>query len=137
VLKLADIVTYMTKSEFTKQIVVYIIDRHPLESPEEGPFFRWLHVDNNFREQLEGIIGTYEPDNLTLMHDDEPGGDAWDQLLDELIQERIQYLVTHLAPLSSAQRQQLIGVCAEVGTQLITPSDAGRNRLSDESDRKP
>jgi hypothetical protein len=37
-------------------------------------------------------------------------------------------VVTHLAPLSSAQRQQLIGICAQVGTQLITPGDAGRNR---------
>jgi hypothetical protein len=136
VLKLADIVKNMTKSEFTQRIVVYIVDHHPLESAEEGPFFRWLHVDNNFREQLEGIIGPYEPEKLTLMQDDEPGGEAWDQLLDDLLQERVQYLVTHLAPLSPAQRQQLIGVCAEVGTQLITPSDAGRNRLSDDSDRK-
>jgi hypothetical protein len=37
-------------------------------------------------------------------------------------------VVTHLAPLSPAQRQQLIGVCAATGAQLITPGDAGRTR---------
>lgn len=124
----------MTNLEHTKLIVVYIIDRHPLQNPEDGPAFRWLHTNDKLRKQLEGIIGPFEPDKLSVISDDEPGGEAWDRLLDDLIQERVKYLVTHLAPLSPAQRQQLIAVCAEVGTQLITPSDAGRNRISENSD---
>jgi hypothetical protein len=87
-----------------------------------------LHFDNDFRRELEQIVGPYDPRKLTLLIDNHPGGEAWEQLLDDLYENRIRYLVTHLAPLSGAQRQQLIGVCAEVGTQLITPSDAGRNR---------
>jgi hypothetical protein len=122
----------MAQAEIPKQVVVYMVKKHPLESPEEGPFFRWLHFDHDFRQQLEGIIGPYDPQKLTLMVDNEPAGEVWAQLLEDLMQERIKFLVTHLAPLTPAQRQQLIGVCAQVGTQLITPSDAGRNRQSQE-----
>jgi hypothetical protein len=32
--------------------------------------------------------------------------------------------VTHLAPLTSAQRQQLIAICALCGAQLVTPGNA-------------
>lgn len=123
---------YMTKSTLPNQVVVYIVKRHPLESADEGQLFRWLQYDHDFRRELEDIIGPYDAQELTLLIDDQPAGRAWEQLLHELVEERIRCLVTHLAPLSSAQRQQLIGVCAEVGTQLITPSDAGRNRASDE-----
>ncbi|MGD2162826.1 MAG: hypothetical protein PVH60_01675 [Anaerolineales bacterium] len=122
----------MAQAEAANQVVVYMVKRHPLETVEEGPFFRWLHFDNDLRQQLEGIIGPYDPQKLTMMVDSEPAGEAWEQLLEDLIQERIKYLVTHLAPLTPAQRQQLIGVCAQVGTQLITPSDAGRNRQSED-----
>jgi hypothetical protein len=52
-----------------------------------------------------------------------------------LLAEQIQMVITHLAPLSSAQRQQLIGVCAQTGAQLITPGDAGRNRLGEKGTR--
>lgn len=38
-------------------------------------------------------------------------------------------VITHLAPLTSAQRQQLIAFCAQAGTQLITPGNAGLRRL--------
>jgi hypothetical protein len=38
--------------------------------------------------------------------------------------ERFHTVVTHLAPLSSAQRQQLIGICALSGAQLVTPGNA-------------
>jgi hypothetical protein len=109
-------------------IVVYLIERHPLDLPETGPLFRWLHSENDMRRQLEGLIGPYDPDDLRILLDHEPAGPAWKQLLDGVIQEQVRTVVTHLAPLSSAQRQQLIGVCAEMGARLITPSDAGRNR---------
>lgn len=126
----------MTQSYVSKQVVVYIVKRHPLERPDEGRLFQWLQYDNDFRRQLEGIIGPYDPHALTLLIDDLPAGEAWNRLLEDLIQERIASVVTHLAPLSAAQRQQLIGVCAQVGAQLITPGDAGRNRLS-ENHKKP
>lgn len=109
-------------------IIVYIIDRHPLEVSETGPFFRWLHFDNNFKRELEDIIGPYDPDKLSVLIDEKPAGSEWRTLLDHLLHEQVELVVTHLAPLSAAQRQQLIGVCAQVGAQLITPGDAGRNR---------
>ena len=111
-----------------RPIIVYIINRHPLEVSETGPFFRWLHFDNDFKRELEGFIGPYDPDQLSVLIDEEPAGSAWHSLLDHLLREQVELVVTHLAPLSPAQRQQLIGVCAQVGAQLITPSDAGRNR---------
>ena len=111
-----------------KLIIVYIIDRHPLEVSDTGPFFRWLHFDNDFKRELEDLIGPYDPDKLSVLIDEEPAGSEWRSLLDRLLREQVEFVVTHLAPLSSAQRQQLIGVCAQVGAQLITPSDAGRNR---------
>jgi len=122
----------MASSNSSEQVVVYIVKRHPLESADEGQLFRWLHYDNDFRRELEDIIGPYDPQKLTLLIDDHPAGEVWEQLLVDLLEERVRYLVTHLAPLSAVQRQQLIGVCAQVGTQLITPSDAGRNRESEQ-----
>lgn len=121
----------MSQSDPQQSVVVYLVKHHPLEQPEEGQFFRWLHFDNDFHHQLKGMLGPYDPQKLTLLVDDQPAGEAWHLLLENLIQERIRYVVTHFAPLSPAQRQQLIGVCAEVGTHLITPSDAGRNREDD------
>jgi len=111
-----------------KPIVVYLIDHHPLEVSETGSSFRWLHLENDFKRELEGYIGPYDPDQLSVLIDEQPAGSAWRTLLDHLLREQVELVVTHLAPLSPAQRQQLIGVCAQVGTQLITPSDAGRNR---------
>lgn len=111
-----------------RPIIVYVIDRHPLEVSETGPFFRWLHFDNDFKRELKDLIGPYDPDQLNILIDEEPAGSAWRTLLDHLLREQVELVVTHLAPLSPAQRQQLIGVCAQVGAQLITPSDAGRNR---------
>ena len=58
-------------------IVVYIIDRHPLEIPETGPSFRWLHMDNDFKRELEGLIGPYDADHLS-----EVGGATDDAILD-------------------------------------------------------
>ncbi len=111
-----------------RPIVVYIVERHPLENPETGPSFRWLHMDNDFKRELEGLIGPYDVDHLSVLVDDVPAGEAWNLMVKSLLDEKIEFVVTHLAPLSSAQRQQLIGICAEVGAQLITPGDAGRNR---------
>ena len=111
-----------------RPIIVYIINRHPYEVSDTGPFFRWLHFDNDFKRELEGLIGPFDPDQLKFLIDEEPSGSAWSALLDQLLHEEVELVVTHLAPLSPAQRQQLIGVCAQVGVQLITPSDAGRNR---------
>jgi len=111
-----------------KPIIVYIIDRHPLEVSETGPFFRWLNFDNDFKRELEDLIGPYDPDKLSVLIDEKPAGSRWRTLLDHLLREQVELVITHLAPLSPAQRQQLIGVCAQVGAQLITPSDAGRNR---------
>lgn len=111
-----------------KPYVVYLVERHPLERIETGPFFRWLHFDNDFKKQLEDLIGPHNPEKLTMLVDEQPAGRAWDLLLESLLEEQIELVITHLAPLTPAQRQQLIGVCAQAGAQLITPADAGRNR---------
>jgi hypothetical protein len=120
----------MNPSLGIKPIVVYIVERHPLDLPQTGPIFRWLHTEDDFRRQLEGLIGRYDPDDLTILTDTRPAGEAWKSLLEALMQESVRMVITHLAPLSSAQRQQLIGVCAQMGARLITPADAGRNRRS-------
>ena len=112
----------MTTRSVIQPIVVYLVDRHPLEIPGTGPLFRWLHLNNDYKSQLDGLIGPFDHN--------QPDGEAWLLLLENLLEGKIQTVVTHLAPLTSAQRQQLIGVCAEVGTHLITPGDAGRNRES-------
>jgi hypothetical protein len=109
-------------------IVVYLIERHPLEIPGTGPVFRWLEFDNDFKHALAKLIGPFDPDHLTMLIDEMPAGPAWEKLIGGLLNEQVRTVVTHLAPLSSAQRQQLIGVCAQTGARLITPGDAGRNR---------
>ncbi|KPK89089.1 MAG: hypothetical protein AMJ88_18085 [Anaerolineae bacterium SM23_ 63] len=125
----------LTKITSLQPIVVYLIEQHPLDLPETGPLFRWLELDNDFKRELEGLIGPFDENDLTMLVDKPPAGSAWKQLLKGLLDEQIQMVITHLAPLSSAQRQQLIGICAQTGAQLITPGDAGRNRLGEERSR--
>ncbi len=127
----------MAASAALNPIVVYIVERHPLEDPLSESGFAWLDpADETHR--LEGLIGAHDPSQVSYLVDQSPGGPAWKDLLEALLQERLRMVVTHLAPLSPAQRQQLIGVCAQTGTQLITPSDAGRNRtLSSEPKTRP
>jgi hypothetical protein len=79
-------------------------------------------------DELEGLIGPFDEREVIVLTDETPAGPEWDFLLENLLHEDVRMVVTHLAPLSSAQRQQLIGICAQTGTQLITPGDAGRPR---------
>jgi hypothetical protein len=112
-------------------VLVYLIRRHPLDSADPSNAFRWLHQDNGYRRSLEGLLGSpFRAEDLEILVDDRPAGPAWRKLLASLMEEKVTAVVTHLAPLSSAQRQQLIGVCAETGAQLVTPADAGRSRPS-------
>jgi hypothetical protein len=111
-----------------RPIVVYVVRQHPLERDSSRPPFRWLHTDNDFRRSLEKLIGPFDDAQMSMIVDDLPAGPGWDTLLGALGEEKVRMVVTHLAPLTSAQRQQLIGVCAQTGASLVTPSDAGRNR---------
>jgi hypothetical protein len=108
-------------------IVVYMIDRHPLEQVSEPDPFRWLHPENGFVHELKGFVGPFRTEELSLLVDDAPAGPAWKQLINALVAGKIRMVVTHLAPLTSGQRQQLIGVCAFTGARLVTPGDGGRN----------
>lgn len=110
-----------------RPIVVYLIERHPLDIPETGPLFEWLRLQVDFQEELEELVGPFDQDELTILVDKHPSGPSWRQLLQSLMNEQVRMVITHLAPLSSAQRQQLIGLCDQMGAQLITPADAGRN----------
>lgn len=105
-------------------IAVYLIDRPRLSIPETGPLFRWLGKDGDVQKDLENLLGPHDGHTVRLMIDTVPGGPAWDELLTGLKAERFHTVVTHLALLSSAQRQQLIGVCALSGAQLVTPGNA-------------
>jgi len=122
----------MANSPVPPTVFVYVIQRHPLEIPDGSGSFRWLHLDNGYQRSLEGLLGSpFRPEDFEILVDDRPAGPAWRLLLASLLEERVTAVVTHLAPLSAAQRQQLIGVCAQTGAQLVTPGDAGRNRRLD------
>jgi len=105
-------------------IAVYVIDRPRLSLPETGPLFRWLGKTGSVQTDLEDLLGPHDSEAIHLLVDMAPGGPAWTELLDGLKREQFHTVVTHLAPLSSAQRQQLIGVCALCGAQLVTPGNA-------------
>src|SRR5512136_3084611 len=97
-------------------VLVYLIQHHPLDGPDGSSAFRWLHTDNGYRRSLEGLLGpSFRAEDLEILIDAEPAGPAWRKLLASLMQENVNAVVTHLAPLSPAQRQQLIGVCAQTG----------------------
>jgi hypothetical protein len=108
-------------------IVVYLIDQHPLDLAIDEDQFRWLQSDDGYLRELNGIIGPFDPSNLSILKDPRPSGPAWHQLLESLERGEIGTVVTHLAPLTSGQRQQLIGVCAFMGASLVTPGDGGRS----------
>jgi hypothetical protein len=110
-----------------ESIVVYMVNRHPLDSTSDLPPFRWLKTNNGFLKELKGYIGPFDPDQLSILIDESPAGPVWSQLMDNVISGKIQTIITHLAPLTSGQRQQLIGVCAYSGVKLVTPGDGGRN----------
>jgi len=108
-------------------IVVYIVKGHPLDIPGEPHAFEWIHGNHSFDKELEDLLGRFDPAHVALIDDPLPGGEGWQALLAGLLHDQVNIVVTHLAPLASAQRQQLIGICAQVGAHLVTPSDAGRN----------
>lgn len=118
----------MTVNRSDELILVYLVERHPLDMPETGPLFQWLDTENDFRRELADLIGPFDPQDLRVLRDSHPAGAQWGYLLQVLLSEQVRAVVTHLAPLSPAQRQQLIGVCAQSGAKLVTPGDAGRNR---------
>ena len=105
-------------------IAVYLIDRPRLSLPETGPLFRWLGKEGDIAADLDDLLGPHDPQAVRLLIDRAPAGPAWSDLLDGLKQERYRMVVTHLATLTSAQRQQLIGICALSGAQLVTPGNA-------------
>jgi len=109
-------------------IVVYMVEQHPLDLGGRQAGFRWLQSNGGSVDELRGLIGGYDIDALSMLVDERPAGPAWQQLLTALSAEQVKMVITHMAPLTSAQRQQLIGMCAQSGAQLITPADAGRNR---------
>jgi hypothetical protein len=123
----------MSDSDSVKPIVVYVIERHPLDLPQTGPLFRWIRMQEGLQSDLEALIGPFDPQQMSLLVDARPGGPQWKRLLQSLMDEKVLMVVTHLAPLSSAQRQQLIGVCDQMGSMLITPGDAGRNRAREQA----
>ena len=108
----------------TQSIAVYVINRPRLATPESGRLFEWMGTDRETKAGLEGLLGPYDPKSIQWMVDEGPAGPAWNELLEGLTDGRFLAVVTHLAPLSSAQRQQLIGVCAISGAQLVTPGNA-------------
>jgi hypothetical protein len=123
----------MSSVEDLQPIAVYIIEKHPLEKNTPGPVFQWLNLDNNYKRQLRHWIGPHDPQAVSFLIDEGSAGPAWDVLFDGLHSGQIKRVITHLAPLSNAQRHLLIGTCAEQGAHLITPSDAGRNRDLDQT----
>ena len=50
-------------------IVVYMVNRHPLESTNDLPPFRWLKSNNGFLKELMGYIGRFDPNQLSILVD--------------------------------------------------------------------
>jgi hypothetical protein len=121
----------MASEAVVQPIVVYEIERHPLEVRLPSRPFRWLRRDEGFERELEGLIGQFDPEDVSVLVDHSPAGPAWRELIRSLLEERVRMVITHLAPLTPGQRQQLIAVCAGSGTHLITPGDAGRRRAAE------
>lgn len=115
-------------------IVVYIVERHPLDLPDSRHSFQWISDNHGFQRELEDMVGSEIPVNVTVLRDGDPERSGWTQLLEALTAGQVKMVITHLAPLTPMQRQQLIGVCAEVGAQLVTPGDAGRNQRGSTDD---
>jgi len=111
-------------SPILQSVAVYVVDPPPLSSPGAEPIFPWLATRSAMKEALETLIGPHDEEAVVLLVDPQPAGAAWEVLLQGIREERFQVVVTHLAPLSSAQRQQLIGMCALSGAQLVTPGNA-------------
>lgn len=109
-------------------IALYLVEHHPLQDPSSEQGFRWIGEGEELYRDLADLIGHHSKDEITVLVDDRPAGPAWERLLAGLLEHKVSTVVTHLAPLSPAQRQQLIGICDQTGAQLITPADAGRNR---------
>ncbi|MGA9532839.1 MAG: hypothetical protein WBR18_09005 [Anaerolineales bacterium] len=109
-------------------IAAYMVEHHPLEQLGSEDGFHWIGDDEGLKLDLQNLIGPFKLDEVSILIDEEPAGASWDRLLTAVLAQDVRTVITHLALLSSAQRQQLIGVCAQSGAQLITPSDAGRNR---------
>ncbi|HSR48042.1 MAG TPA: hypothetical protein VLL77_08645 [Anaerolineales bacterium] len=106
-------------------VVVYLVDRPSFDRSEDGPAFRWFEPDDASLAGLDQLLGPHDEGEVHLFVDEHPAGPAWQDLLQGLVDERYRTVVTNLAPLSPAQRQQLIGVCAVSGAQLVTPGNAG------------
>lgn len=117
----------MSDARSLQPIVLYLIERHPLQQPTSDGGFRWIGRGDELYRDLEALIGSFSKQDVSVLVDETPAGAAWDRLLDALLDGQVSMLVTHLAPLTSAQRQQLIGLCDQYEVQLITPADAGRN----------
>ena len=120
----------MSLKEAPQNTVIYYVRRHPLEWQKNDSGFEWLEVGRDQSDTLKEMLGEFDPEIVEFKVDEEPAGKEWLTLLQDLVDDKIDRVITHLAPLSSAQRQQLIGICSEVGAHLVTPSDAGRNRLT-------
>jgi len=121
----------VTDTDPIQPIAVYMVKHHPLEQPGTHDGFRWIGDEQSLRKDLQSLLGPIDVSEVSILVDQQPAGDSWDRLLNALMAGQVRTVITHLAPLSPAQRQQLIGVCAQTGAQLITPSDAGRNRAGE------
>lgn len=106
-------------------IVVYLVDRPSFDHSQGGPLFPSLDPSAASVADLEELVGPHDPAEVQTFVDEIPAGPAWQDLLQGVVDERYRTVVTNLAPLSAAQRQQLIGVCAVSGTRLVTPGNAG------------
>ena len=117
----------MPPSPGIRTVLVYVIERHPLEIGRTDSPFQWIDLEGDIYAQVEAMVGPFDRDGLQVLRDKHPAGPAWRDLLTRILEGQVDVVVTHLAPLTGAQRQQLIGLCAQNGTRLITPGDAGRD----------
>ncbi len=84
----------MASAAISQPIVVYQIERHPLEGREPRRPFRWLRSDDGFLRDLEALIGPFDPEDVAVLVDRLPAGPAWKELMGSLLEERVRMVIT-------------------------------------------
>ncbi|MDX1600826.1 MAG: hypothetical protein R3191_04865, partial [Anaerolineales bacterium] len=67
-------------------IVLYKIKDHPLQQPGSEDEFRWIGQGEDLHRDLEALIGPHAEEEVSVLVDQQPAGEAWGRLIDALLE---------------------------------------------------